>query len=131
MTSRFLAALFTTVVAFTGTTAASRPQGDAARGAQIYERCIACHALKRNRTGPKHCGIFGRRAGGVAGFDYSDAMAASGTVWDSESLDRFLEAPMDAVPGTSMGYDGVKVPQDRADLIAYLQSATADSPLCR
>jgi cytochrome c len=104
--------------------------GDAAHGAEIYQRCIACHALDRNRTGPKHCGLLGRRAGGVPDFPYSQAMRSSGIVWDAASLDRFLENPMKAVPGTRMGYAGVKDAKERADLIAYLKSATADPANC-
>lgn len=103
--------------------AAAAPLGDAARGAAIYERCQACHSLERNRTGPKHCGLLGRPAGGVAGFSYSAALRDSGIVWSKESLERFLEAPLTAVPGTRMGYAGVKDPQERADLIAFLAAA--------
>jgi cytochrome c len=102
---------------------AAAPGGDAVRGAAIYERCQACHSLERNRTGPKHCGLIGRRAGGVAGFSYSPALEHSGIVWSTESLDRFLTAPLAAVPGTRMGYAGVKDPQERADLIAFLAAA--------
>ncbi len=94
-----------------------------AHGAEVYERCAACHSLERDRTGPRHCGLIGRRAGSVAGFDYSEAMRASGITWDEAALDRFLEAPTRAVPGTSMGYAGVDDARDRRDLIAYLKSA--------
>jgi cytochrome c len=99
--------------------------GDPGRGAAVYERCQACHSLERNRTGPKHCGLLGRKAGGVAGFSYSKALKDSGILWDAESLDRFLENPFKAVPGTRMGYAGVKDPQERADLIAFLAAAGA------
>jgi cytochrome c len=103
--------------------ASTVPQGDTARGKSIYERCQACHSLTRNRTGPKHCGLLGRAAGGVAGYRYSKALKDSGIVWTPESLDRFLENPFQAVPGTRMGYAGVKDPQERADLIAFLAAA--------
>lgn len=102
---------------------AERPAGDAARGAAVYERCQACHSLERNRSGPRHCGLAGRKAGSVAGYPYSEELRESGIVWDAESLDRFLEDPFAAVPGTRMGYAGVKDPQDRADLIAFLLAA--------
>lgn len=104
--------------------------GDAAQGAEIYQRCIACHALDRNRTGPRHCGLFGRPAGSVPGVAYSKAMKGSGIVWDEATLDRFLENPLKAVPGTKMGYAGVKDAKERADLIAYLKAASADPGLC-
>lgn len=110
---------------------AGSPAGDPVRGEQLYERCAACHSLARDRTGPRHCGLFGRRAGSVEGFDYSPALAASGIVWDAASLDRFLAAPLETVPGTTMGYAGVEDAQERADLVAYLRRAVPGSPLCR
>lgn len=94
-----------------------------AHGAEVYERCAACHSLDRDRTGPRHCGLIGRRAGSVAGFDYSEAMRASGLTWDKGTLDRFLAAPTRVVPGTSMGYAGIDDARDRRDLIAYLETA--------
>lgn len=99
------------------------PAGDAARGEAIYARCFACHSLDTDRTGPRHCGLFGRRAGSVPGFDYSPAMRASGIVWNAKTLDRFLADPVRTVPGTSMGYAGIASARERADLIAYLRSA--------
>ena len=97
--------------------------GDAKRGEAVYSRCLACHAIEYDRTGPRHCGLIGRRAGSVPGFNYSDAMKHSGITWNANTLDRFLAAPTKAVPGTAMGYDGVKDAGERADLIAYLVAA--------
>jgi len=105
--------------------------GNPARGAEIYQRCAACHALARNRTGPKHCGLIGRKAGSLPGFDYSPALRDSGIVWDARTLDRFLAEPLAMVPRSTMTYAGIKDAQERADLIAYLARATADSPDCR
>ncbi len=104
--------------------------GDAARGEAIYERCIACHSLDRNRTGPKHCGLLGRRAGSLPDFEYSPAMRASAIVWDEQTLDRFLAAPTKVVPGTSMGYAGIDDPRERADLIAWLRAASQPGRHC-
>lgn len=101
-----------------------------ARGAVIYERCAACHALAIDRTGPRHCGLIGRRAGSVPGFDYSPAMRKAKIVWTEASLDRFLEAPLATIPGTAMGYDGIKDAQQRRDLIAYLREA-GQGPQCK
>lgn len=101
--------------------------GDPVRGEKIYERCFACHAIDRDRTGPRHAGLFGRVAGGVPNFPYSPAMkkaGAAGLVWNEVTLDKFLESPMKYIPGTRMGYAGVKESQERADLIAYLKAAT-------
>lgn len=105
--------------------------GDPARGAAIYDRCIACHALAYNRTGPKHCGLFGRRAGSVSGFAYSPAMTRATFTWNAETLERFLENPGRTLPGTTMGYAGIADPRERADLIAWLRQATIESPDCR
>ena len=96
--------------------------GDPARGEQLYARCAACHALAYDRVGPRHCGLLGRRAGGVAGFEYSPAMKRSGLVWNDKTLDRFLADPLKTVPGTTMTYAGVQDPGERADLIADLRS---------
>lgn len=106
---------------------ASAPAGaapDPARGEQIYVRCMACHALAFDRVGPRHCGLFGRRAGSVPGFDYSPAMKSSRITWNEKTLDRFLTKPLAMIPGTAMTYDGVADPNERSDLIAYLKQAS-------
>ena len=101
------------------------------RGEQIYTRCAACHAIETNRTGPQHCGLFGRRAGTAPGFDaYSKAMRDSKIVWNERTLDVFLQAPTQAVPGTAMGYAGVKDAGERADLIAWLRQASRPGKGC-
>lgn len=100
-------------------------------GEEVYGRCIACHAVEANRTGPQHCGLFGRKAGTAPGFDgYSPAMRASGIVWNEETLDRFLEDPLAVVPRTFMTYAGVPDPADRAALIAWLAEATRPDGSC-
>ena len=104
--------------------------GDPGRGEEIYQRCVACHALAQSRVGPRHCGLFGRKAGTVPNYPYSGAMKKHGVTWSEETLDRFIENPLKTVPGTKMGYAGVKDPQERADLIAYLKQATADPKIC-
>ena len=101
---------------------------DAARGEQLYVRCAACHALIFDRVGPRHCGLLGRRAGSVPGFDYSPAMKKSGIVWNEKTLNQFLSQPLAMVPGTSMTYAGVPEASDRADLIAYLKAANGGAP---
>jgi len=105
--------------------------GDPARGEVIYQRCLACHSLEHNRTGPRHCGLFGRRAGSLPGYSYSAAMKKYAVIWNEETLDRFLQDPLKAVPGTKMGYAGVKDPKERSDLIAYLKQATGDASTCK
>jgi cytochrome c len=93
-------------------------------GEAVYARCMACHALAYDRTGPHHCGLFGRRAGSVPGFPYSGAMKQSAIVWNARTLDCFLANPAKAVPGTTMGYAGVTDAKERTALIAYLREAT-------
>jgi cytochrome c len=117
--ARYLAAL----LALCAAQALAAPGQLVRQGEQVYARCQACHAIGYDRTGPRHCGLFGRRAGSVPGFDYSDAMKRSGIVWDARTLDRFLANPAATVPGTSMGYAGVRDPADRRALIAYLKEA--------
>ena len=109
------------------TSASASP--DAARGEQVYVRCQACHALAYDRVGPRHCGLFGRPAGSVPGFTYSPAMKRSKIVWNDKTLDRFLARPLAMVPGSTMTYDGVTDPTERADLIAYLKQAN-DTAAC-
>jgi cytochrome c len=108
---------------------AEKSAPDAMRGEQVYARCLACHALAYDRVGPRHCGLFGRRAGSVPQFSYSPAMKKSGIVWNDQTLDRFLTKPLKMVPGSAMTYDGVADPKDRSDLIAYLKHAN-DTPEC-
>ena len=102
--------------------ASAQPAGDPERGESVYERCVGCHSLDRNRVGPSHRGVFGRTAGAVADFRYSRALKDSEIVWDEESLDLWLTDPGEFVPGSRMGYR-LSDPQDRADVIAYLKRA--------
>lgn len=100
--------------------------GDPVRGAEIFRKCVTCHTVEstgRNRVGPRLHGLFGRRAGAVEGFRYSDALKASGLVWDDTTLDAYLKDSEGFVPGTRM-YGGLTLDQDRADVIAYLRQAT-------
>jgi cytochrome c len=104
--------------------------GDPAAGEAVYSRCLGCHALEYHRTGPKHCGLFGRRAGSAQGYDYSGAMKRSKILWNEKTLDRFLADPLKTVPGTTMTYAGVPEAKERADLIAWLKRENA-SMRCR
>jgi len=75
-------------------------------------------------VGPRHAGLFGRHAGRVPGFAYSDAMRKSQIIWSEATLDAFLTNPQSYVPGTRMTFTGLPDPQERADVIAYLKIAT-------
>jgi cytochrome c len=115
--------------------AAAQAAPDAAtlkRGERVYERCAACHSIEGNRTGPQHCGLFGRRAGTAPGYDgYSRALRDAKIVWNERTLDAFLQNPVRAVPGTTMGYAGIADARERADLIAWLREATRPGRSCR
>ena len=104
--------------------------GDPERGRELYFQCAACHAFKVNLVGPKHCGLFGRRAGSLPDFVYSDAMKSLEVVWDARTLDEFLASPLTYVEGTTMGSVGVPDERDRSDLIAYLRQASSDPNEC-
>lgn len=99
---------------------AARADGDTQRGQQAYEaRCGACHSVSADRVGPRHAGVFGRRAGAVEGFDYSPALKASTVVWNAESLERWLADPEALIPGQRMGYR-LQDARVRAEIVAYL-----------
>ena len=102
------------------------PGCDARRGEQIYNPAMPLHTTA---LGPRHCGLFGRRAGSAPGFDYSPAMKNSNITWNDKMLEHFLAKPLAVVPGTTMTYDGLPDPKDRSDLIAYLMRAST-SPEC-
>jgi cytochrome c len=108
------------------TVAASAQDGDPEAGKKVYRQCQACHVLdkEQNRVGPHLVGIFGREAGSVEGFKYSDAMKESGIVWDEETIDAYVADPKGYIPGNRMPYAGLKDAEDRADLIAYLKQET-------
>lgn len=98
--------------------------GDAAAGETIFAQCRTCHLLEegKNGVGPSLYGVIGREAGSIEGFNYSDANANSGITWTPEIMFEYLEAPREYLPGTRMAYPGLKDAQERADLIAYLQT---------
>lgn len=98
--------------------------GDAQRGQLVYAQCQICHQIDRNAIGPRHRGLFGRKAGGLPDYVYSAALRNSGIVWNEATLDQWLQGPANMVPGTKMIFSGLADPQERADVIAYLKEAT-------
>ena len=105
----------------------SYAEGDPARGEKIYKKCLACHlvtASDKKRVGPHLAIIFGRKAGKLAGFKYSRAMKKADIVWDETSIDAFITKPKTFLKGNKMTFAGLKKPQDRADVIAYLKAVT-------
>lgn len=102
--------------------------GDIDKGRMVFGQCHACHTPEQggpNMTGPNLWGIFGRKAGSVAGFNYSDGLKATGIVWDAPHIDKWITDPRAVVPDTRMSFLGLKNPQDRINVIAYLKTATS------
>ncbi len=112
----------------TGALAATHP-GDPVQGKQVFRKCLFCHSLRpgETRTGPSLAGLFGRRAGSVPGFNYSASLRNAAIDWDEDILDIWIADPRQFIPGTRMAFDGIKNPKLRADLIAYLKTATKRS----
>jgi cytochrome c len=102
--------------------------GDEARGERLFnQQCKACHTLDKDgasTVGPNLHGLFGRKAGTGGGYQSSDAMKASGIVWDDKTLADYLKDPKAKVPGTKMVYIGLKQEAQQQDMIAYLKKAT-------
>jgi cytochrome c len=98
--------------------------GDAAKGEKVFAQCKACHVAEagKNRVGPSLWAVVGRTAGSIPGFNYSKANKESGVTWSEDVLFTYLEAPAKFMPGTRMAFGGLKNPQDRADVIAYLKT---------
>ena len=98
---------------------------DAAAGKKVFGKCKACHKLDdgANGVGPHLWGVVNRPKEAVSGANYSGALAAVGGVWDFSALNAFLEKPKAYAPGTSMGFGGLKKPEDRVNLIAYLNES--------
>ena len=104
---------------------------DLARGEQLSAQCQACHSFEEGgavRLGPTLYGVAGRPVADFTDFEYSEVMSALGGNWSLEALDTFLADPMGQLPGTRMIYVGVPQQQERADIIAYLNTLT-DNPL--
>lgn len=116
---------FAVCSAFFAATAPSHAAGDGTAGAALYkQRCAVCHSIDYNGVGPSHRGVFGRGAGQLKGFAFSDALKGSKQVWSDETLDRWLADPEKFAPGQRMG---VNLPdaKERADVIEYLRKAAA------
>lgn len=122
MRSKLVAAAITMAIA----SPALAQAGDATKGKAVFARCMACHSVDAgaNRLGPSLSGIIGRTSGTAPGFAFSPAMKNAKIRWDAKSLDAFLTKPSAKVPGSKMIFVGLPNPADRANLIAYLATAT-------
>jgi len=123
---------FAFAAALVGFASAGHADGDPAKGATVFKKCAACHAVgpdAKTKVGPPLNGVVGRKWGSIEGFAYSKPEmdgAAAGNVWDVATLDAYLEAPKKIIPAGKMAFAGLKKPDERADVIAYLATFNAD-----
>lgn len=107
---------------------------DSAKGADVFKKCAACHNATKggpNALGPNLWGVMGEPIGaGHGGFPFSDALKSKGGNWDWQSMSDWLHSPKAFAPGTKMTFAGLSKPEDRANIIAYLnQQSDAPKPM--
>lgn len=98
-------------------------------GVREARKCAACHTFDQggaNRVGPNLWDVVGNKTAHLDNFNYSNTLAQLGATWSYEALDEFIANPRAYLPGTSMAFAGIRNPQDRADLIAYMRSLSDD-----
>lgn len=101
------------------------------RGARVFRRCAACHSVNPadgNRSGPNLHGVVGEDVARLDDFSYSNAMQSVDGEWDFDKLNKFLESPRDYVSGTTMSFAGLRRPEERADIIVFLNE-NSDNPV--
>ena len=94
------------------------------KGLKLFKKCVHCHSYKRHqshRIGPNLYGMFGRKAGAIADYDYSEAWKDANFVWTDKTLDKYLMAPHKMIPNNRMPFDGLSRPDDRRALIVYMK----------
>jgi cytochrome c len=103
---------------------------DPAKGEQVFKKCAACHNADKggaNALGPNLWGVLGEEVGKGHGFPFSDALAAKGGTWNWSNLNEWLTSPKKFAPGTKMTFAGLSKPEDRANVMAFLNSHS-DAP---
>jgi cytochrome c len=124
---RLFHSAFVALVVSTLFSPALAANGDSGRGQRVFNACAPCHSLEpdRNMTGPSLTQLWNRKAGGLPSFErYSAVLKSSGIVWDDKTLDQWITDPQHLIPGNQMTFQGLKNPQQRADLLAFLKGAT-------
>ena len=99
-------------------------------GKKVFKKCAACHTIDSNganKAGPNLWKIVGRQVASIDGFGYSEALKSLGGIWDVERLGAFLLNPKEYVPGTKMGFSGIKKDRKRADLVRFLVTLDTES----
>ena len=106
---------------------------DPAKGQQVFNKCAACHNAEKggaNQVGPNLWGVLGEPVGKGHGFAFTPALAEKGGTWDWQTMSDWLKSPKAFAPGTKMSFPGIGNPQDRANVIAFLNTKSgAPKPL--
>jgi cytochrome c len=105
---------------------------DAAKGEAVFAKCKTCHTITAGGAagqGPNLHGVMGKKHGHIAGFSYSEALLKAPGNWDWENMDKWLASPKKYAPGTKMAFPGISKPEERADLLLYLNAQGSNLPL--
>lgn len=106
--------------------------GDAAKGETLFSKCASCHTITQggaNGIGPNLYGVMGQKYGHIAGFAYSAELMGMGNTWTFENMDAWLASPKKHISGTKMSFAGLSKPEDRADIIAYINAQGSNLPV--
>lgn len=109
------------------------PTADAAKGAEVFKKCASCHTVAQggaNGIGPNLYATLGDDVGkGKGGFAFSDVLSGKGGKWDFDKMNTWLTSPKAFAPGTKMSFAGLSKPEDRANVLVYLNSQGSNLPL--
>lgn len=112
--------------------AAFLASADAGKGEQVFKKCAACHTVNPGGAqglGPNLHGIMGQALAGKPGFAYSEALKTKGGSWTWDAMSEWLKSPKGFAPGTKMTFAGLGKPEDRANILVYLNSQGSNLPL--